>query len=97
MEESEASVMADLFLSNVPFDCDVPELQAWIEAQGFRVESVELIQDMVARISPSFAYVQLAETGRAADAIQALNRKSLRGRVLRVQEDWRAGSAQHAA
>jgi len=89
--------MADLFLSNVPFDCDAPELQAWIEAQGFRVESVELIQDLVACVSPSFAYVNLVETRRAADAITALHRKSLRGRVLQVREDWRAGSAKHAA
>ena len=89
--------MADLFLSNVPFDCDAPELQAWIESQGFRVESVELIQDLVARISPSFAYVQLVNTGRAADAILALNRKNLRGRILQVQEDWRARSARNAA
>ena len=89
--------MADLYLSNVPFDCDVPELQAWIEAQGFRVTSVKLIQDLVARISPSFAYVQLAEAGRAADAILALNRKTLRGRVLQVQEDWRARGARNAA
>jgi hypothetical protein len=89
--------MADLFLSNVPFNCSASELQAWIEAHGFPVESVELIQDLVARISPSFAYVQLAQTSRAADAILALNRKSLRGRVLQVREDWRAGSAQHAA
>jgi hypothetical protein len=89
--------MADLFLSNVPFDCDVPELQAWIEAQGFRVKSVELIQDLVARISPSFAYVQLAEAGRTADAILALNRNTLRGRILQVREDWRARSARNAA
>jgi RNA recognition motif-containing protein len=89
--------MADLFLSNVPFDCDAPELQAWIEADGFRVKSVELIQDLVARISPSFAYVELADAGDAADAILALNRKNLRGRVLQVGEDWRARSARNAA
>jgi hypothetical protein len=89
--------MADLFLSNVPFDCGVPELQDWIETQGFRVESVELIQDLVARISPSFAYVQLAESGRVADAILALNRQNLRGRILNVQVDWRADSSRNAA
>ena len=89
--------MADLFFSNVPFDCDASELQAWIEAQGFRVKSVELIQDLVARISPSFAYVQLVDTGRTADAILALNRKPLRERVLQVREDWRARSARNAA
>jgi hypothetical protein len=89
--------MADLFLSNVPFDSDASELQTWIESQGFGVKSIDLIQDTVARISPSFAYVQLAESGRAADAILSLNRKSLRGRVVQVQGDWRARSAGTAA
>jgi hypothetical protein len=88
--------MADLFLSNVPFDCDVPQLQTWIESQGFRVNSLDLIQDQVSRVSPSFAYVQLVDSSRAVDAIDALNRKSLKGRVLQVRGDWRR-SASHAA
>jgi hypothetical protein len=88
--------MADLFLSNVPFDCDVTELQNWIESQGFRVSSLELIQDLVSRVSPSFAYVQLTDSSRAVDAIDALNQKSLRGRILQVRGDWRR-SAGHAA
>lgn len=89
--------MADLFFSNVPFDCDVAELHNWIEGQGFRVQCVELIRDLETRVSPSFAYVQLAETGRAADAILALDRKPLRDRVVHVREDWRARSARTAA
>jgi RNA recognition motif-containing protein len=89
--------MADLFLSNIPFDCDASELQAWIERQGFRVKSVELIQDLVARVSPSFAYVQLADTSSAADAIFALNSKNLKDRVVQVREDWRARSTRDAA
>ena len=89
--------MADLFFSNVPFDCDVSDLQNWIEARGFRVQSLDLIEDLVARVSPSFAYVQLAEACRAADAIGALNGKLLRDRVLQVRRDWRVRSASNAA
>jgi hypothetical protein len=89
--------MADLFLSNVPFDCDISELQNWIEAQGFQVKSIELIQDLVACVSPAFAYVQLVEAGRAVDAIVALNRKPIRGHVVHVQGDWRVRSARTAA
>jgi RNA recognition motif-containing protein len=89
--------MADLFLSNVPFDCDASELQSWIESYGYPVRALELIQDMVSRVSPCFAYVQLIESSRAADAIEALNRKSLRDRVLQVQGDWRGRSAKTAA
>jgi RNA recognition motif-containing protein len=88
--------MADLFLSNVPFDCDASELRTWIESQGFQVNSLELIQDQVSRVSPSFAYVQLVDSSRAADAIDALNRKSLKGRVLQVRGDWRRSAGQAA-
>jgi RNA recognition motif-containing protein len=89
--------MADLFLSNIPFDCDASELQIWIESYGYRVRTLELIQDMVSRVSPSFAYVQLVESSSATDAIEALHRKSLRDRVLQVQGDWRGRSAKTAA
>jgi hypothetical protein len=88
--------MADLFLSNVPFDCDVTELRNWIESQGFPVKSLELIQDLVSRVSPSFAYVQLVNSSRTLDAIDALHRKSLRGRVLQVRGDWRRSAGQAA-
>jgi hypothetical protein len=88
--------MADLFLSNIPYDCDVTELQSWIESQGFRVRSLELIQDLVSRVSPSFAYVKLRDSSRAVDAIDALNRKSLRGRILQVRGDWRRSASQAA-
>ena len=89
--------MADLFLSNIPYDCDVSELQSWIETQGFPVKSVELIQDLVAYSSPSFAYVLLVDASRAANAILTLDHKTLRGRILQVREDWRIGSAAKAA
>jgi hypothetical protein len=89
--------MADLFLSNVPCDCDLTELKNWIEAQGFRVKSLELIQDLVALVAPSFAYVELIEVNLAADAIRALNQTSLRDRIILVQEDWRTGRVRNAA
>jgi hypothetical protein len=89
--------MADLFLSNVPCDCAAAELRTWIESQGFAVRSIELIQDLEARVSPSFAYVELIDCDRAMDAIRTLHRKSLRERIILVREDWRAGTVRKAA
>jgi hypothetical protein len=89
--------MADLFLSNVPCDCGITELQKWIESQGFAVRSLELIQDQEARVAPSFAYVELINGSFATEAIRTLHRKSLRDRIIMVQQDWRAGRVSKAA
>lgn len=89
--------MADLFFSNVPCDCDISELKDWIEAHGFRVKSLELIQDLVAGVAPSFAYVELIDSHLTTDAIRTLNKKGLRERMVLVQADWRTGRVRNAA
>ena len=89
--------MAELFLSNIPFDCQESELQLWVESHGFRVRSVRLIRDLVAGVSPAFAYVTLNETARYLEAIHALNAQPLRGSVVHVKEDWRTVAAGKAA
>ncbi|HEX5000570.1 MAG TPA: RNA-binding protein [Terriglobia bacterium] len=89
--------MAELFLSNIPFDCMEPELRLWIESQGFKVASVRLIQDLVAGVSPSFAYVRLGDQSQYKEAIQALNARRLRGSAVQVREDWRVMAASKAA
>jgi RNA recognition motif-containing protein len=85
--------MADIYLSNVPFDCKEPELQGWIESHGFPVDSIQLIQDLVAGVSPAFAYVHLRERGEHVRAVKALNGQNLRGRAVRVQPNWKRNSA----
>jgi RNA recognition motif-containing protein len=89
--------MAELYLSNVPFDCKESELQHWIESRGFIVDSIRLIPDLVAGVSPGFAYVQLRNPAECANAIVILNGKDLRGRVLKVQENWQIVKASSAA
>src|SRR5215510_8055987 len=51
--------MTRLFLTNIPYDCEETDLQQWIEARGFDVESVRLIRDLVAGVSPACGYVSL--------------------------------------
>jgi RNA recognition motif-containing protein len=89
--------MAELFLSNIPFDCLEPELRLWVESQGFRVTSIRLVQDLVAGVSPSFAYIQLNDGRQYADAIRVLNAQKIRGRAVQVKEDWRMEAARKAA
>ena len=80
--------MAEIYLTNVPFDCKEPELRGWVEAHGFPVDSVRLVQDLVSGVSPSFAYVHLREDNSLTPkAVRVLNGKNLRGRVVRVQQN----------
>jgi len=80
--------MSRLFLTNIPYDCPDAELQRWIEAQGLNVDSIRVIRDLVAGVSPAFAYVSL-RGNRQVDAIKLLDGQDLKGRKLQVREDWR--------
>ena len=89
--------MAELFLSNIPFDCLEPELKLWVESHGFRVTSIRLVQDLVAGVSPAFEYVRLNDGARFAEAIDFLNAQRLRGSAIHVREDWRSAAVSKAA
>jgi RNA recognition motif-containing protein len=80
--------MPRLFLSNIPCDCEESELRVWIEARGFDVDSIRVIRDMVAGVSPAFGYVSLRENGDI-DPIEILDGQDLKGRRLQVRKDWR--------
>jgi len=81
--------MPRLFLTNIPCDCDDGELRGWIEAQGFDVDSVHVIRDMVAGVSPAFGYVSVRDGRDDIDPIEILDGRNLKGRKLQVRKDWR--------
>ena len=81
--------MARLFLTNIPYDCQDAELRGWIEAQGFDVDSLRVVRDLVAGVSPAFGYVSLRSPGEHADPVEILDGQDLRGRRLQVRKDWR--------
>ena len=81
--------MARLFISNIPCDCQDAELRDWLEAQGFGVDSLRLVRDLVAGVSPAFGYVSLRVGVKDADPIEVLNGQNLKGRQLQVRKDWR--------
>ena len=81
--------MPRLFLTNIPCDCEDAELRGWIEAQGFDVDSVRVIRDMVAGVSPAFGYVSVRVPRDDVDPIEILDGRNLKGRKLQVRKDWR--------
>jgi len=78
--------MGTLFMTNVPHNCSDTELTEWVESSGITVKHVRVIRDLVAGVSPSFAYVDIAEKIPVADAVQKLNGHNIRERTILVSE-----------
>ena len=85
--------MGTLFLVNVPHNCSDTELVEWIESSGITVKKVRVIRDLVAGVSPSFAYVDIEETIAVADAVRTLNGRHIRERSIVVSEARRGATA----
>jgi len=81
--------MARLFLTNIPHDCQETELQCWIESRGFDVDSIRLVRDQVAGVSPSFGYVSMRGVVNVFEAVRTLDGQHLKGRKVHVRQDWR--------
>ena len=81
--------MPGLFLTNIPCDCQDAELLGWIEQHGFGVDSLRVVRDQVAGVSPAFGYVSLRSRTDEMDAIKILDGQPLKGRRLEVKKDWR--------
>jgi len=76
--------MATLFMANVPHNCNDIELTTWVESLGIEVKRVRLVKDLVAGVSPSFAYVEISEKVPVADAVLKLNGSNIRERAIMV-------------
>jgi RNA recognition motif-containing protein len=78
--------MARLYIGNLPHLTAEHELQAWIESNGFKVESVQVIKDLDTGASRGFAFAELPEVLDAQEAVSALNGQKMEGHDLRVSE-----------
>ena len=86
--------MATLFMMNVPYNCTESELTGWVQAAtGVKVNSVRLILDLVAGVSPAFAYVEIGDQIGISDAVEKLNGQVIRDRVILVSRARRAAPA----
>ena len=85
--------MGTLFMVNVPHNCSDNELTNWVQSSGIEVKKVRLIRDLVAGVSPSFAYVEISEKVPVADAVRKLNGHNIRERVIMVSEARKGSNA----
>ena len=75
-----------LFFINVPYNCSEHEFHEWIESHGIEIESIRIIRDLVAGVSPAFAYAALRDQTRLTEAISLLSGKRLRDHAITVRE-----------
>jgi RNA recognition motif-containing protein len=79
---------AQLFFSNIPYDCSDRELQEWLASQGVEVESIHIIRDLVSGVSPAFAYAVLKDHTLVNEAIAILNGKKIRTSTITVEQGY---------
>ena len=84
--------MGTLFLVNIPHNCSDTELTEWVQCSGIAVKKVRLIRDLVAGVSPSFAYVEIEEKVPVSDAVRKLNGQHIRERTIVVSEARTGGA-----
>ena len=75
-----------LFFVNVPYDCSDGEFREWIESRGIQTESIRVIRDLVAGVSPAFAYAALKDPSQLNKAVDTLNGKKIRHETIQVSQ-----------
>jgi cold-inducible RNA-binding protein len=78
--------MSKLFVGNLSFETTDADLQNWFEANGFPVESVEVMADRKTGRSRGIAFVVLKRNDQLKAAIDKLNGQTFNGRTVNVEE-----------
>ena len=76
---------AALYLVNLPHDCSEQELDQWIQSRGLEVAALKIVPGR-AGTPQAFAYVEMKETVKLSEAIQALDGQKLRNCVIAVSK-----------
>jgi RNA recognition motif-containing protein len=78
--------MQKLFIGNIPHASSDAAVREWVESQGFRVNSVELIYDRATGKPRGFGFVNLTDETDVQKAIAVMNGRRMEGRVLTVNK-----------
>jgi RNA recognition motif-containing protein len=78
--------MSKLFVGNLSFKVTDADLQNWFEANGFPVESAEVMADQKTGRSRGIGFVVLKRNDQLKDAIDKLNGQTFNGRTVNVEE-----------
>lgn len=75
----------NIYVGNLPYNCNEDQLRSLFEEYG-NVTSVSVIADKFTGKSRGFGFVEMADSGSAREAIEALNGSDFGGRTLVASE-----------
>ncbi|MBL8114910.1 MAG: RNA-binding protein [Acidobacteria bacterium] len=74
-----------LYVGNLPYSITDDSLRALFAPHG-EVASASVVMDRASGRSKGFGFVEMPDSGAAATAMQALDRSTMDGRTIRVNE-----------
>jgi RNA recognition motif-containing protein len=77
-------MFSSLYLVNLPHNCTDSEIKHWVESRGFKTHSIRIIRDLIAGVSPAFAFVRLQDDSQIEQACVALTGKKMRNSQILV-------------
>jgi RNA recognition motif-containing protein len=75
-----------LFVGNLPYSANEPDVQGFFEGAGVSVDSVTVMRDRFTGQARGFGFVEINDDGAAQRAVDACNGKELNGRAVVVNE-----------
>jgi cold-inducible RNA-binding protein len=75
-----------LFVGNLPYSANEPDVQGFFEGAGVTVDSVTVMRDRFTGQARGFGFVEINDDGAAQRAVDACNGKELNGRAVVVNE-----------
>jgi RNA recognition motif-containing protein len=78
--------MKKLFVGNLPYSANEPEVQSFFAGHGVTVETVTVMRDRFTGQARGFAFVEIQDDGAAQLAVENCHGKELMGRAVVVNE-----------
>lgn len=78
--------MKKLFVGNLPYSANEPDVQGFFESAGVTVDSVTVMRDKFTGQARGFGFVEINDDGAAQRAVDQCNGKELNGRAVVVNE-----------
>lgn len=78
--------MKKLFVGNLPYSANEPDVQGFFENAGVAIDSVTVMRDRFTGQARGFGFVEINDDGAAQRAVDACNGKELNGRAVVVNE-----------
>ena len=78
--------MKKLFVGNLPYSANEPEVQNFFSDNGVTVDSVTVMRDRFTGQARGFGFVEINDDAAAQHAVDTCHGKEMLGRVLVVNE-----------